>query len=64
MTLSEALEGRQLEIQTVHGPEKITLKKSFKNKEFVLPGKGVHSDETQGDHVVCVTVQIPRGINP
>jgi molecular chaperone DnaJ len=55
--------GAEIEVETLHGPERLTLPPGTKpGQQFRLKGKGIPrlGGSGQGDHVVEVGVEIPR----
>jgi molecular chaperone DnaJ len=62
----DAILGRELEIDTVHGPETVRIPEGMTpGQVFRLKGKGlpVLGSSRMGDHYVTVTVEMPRKLS-
>jgi len=60
---SQAVLGAEIEVETLHGPEKLSLPAgTTPGRQFRLKGKGIPrlGASGRGDHVVEVTVRIPK----
>ena len=64
MTVSEAAAGCELEVPTVHGPVQARIPAAVRSGQQIrLRGHGLDSGSSRGHQVLCVQVQVPRGLS-
>lgn len=64
--LLQAVLGAEIEIETIHGPEKIKVPAGTEDaKVFKLSGKGVKklNSERNGDHLIKIKIDIPKKLS-
>ena len=66
--LSDALEGCDISIPTVHGSSKINLPAMSSQSKFTLSGKGIilqdqRGIDSYGNHIANIRTQVPRNID-
>ena len=67
LTFAEAALGAELEVKTLDGPHKLKIPPGTQpSSRFTIKGKGVPKlgGRTRGDHVIVVTVDVPKRLTP
>jgi len=64
LTVSEAAAGCELEVPTVHGAVTARIPAGVRSGQQIrLRGQGLDSGSSRGHQVLCVQVQVPRGLS-
>jgi len=64
LSLGEAAAGCQLDVPTVHGPVRAKIPAGVRSGQQIrLRDQGLESGSSRGHQVLCVQVQVPRGIS-